>query len=37
MKWGNLWRVLKVLAANAPMIIAVVEKLKQDPDAVPPR
>lgn len=29
MKWTSLWKVLKVLAENAPVVIALVEQAKK--------
>jgi hypothetical protein len=38
MKWGNLWKVLKVIAENAPMIIAAIHAAKdKDQAPEPPR
>lgn len=30
MKWSSLWKVLKVIAENAPTIIMAVEAMKKD-------
>lgn len=30
MKWSSLWKVLKVIAENAPEIIAVIGTLKKE-------
>ena len=36
MKWSNLWRVLRVISENAPLIIAAIEAAKHK-DQDPPR
>ena len=28
MKWSNLWKVLRVISENAPLIIAAIEAVK---------
>jgi hypothetical protein len=37
MKWGNLWKILRILSENAPAIIAVVEAMKHKDQAPTPR